>query len=652
VAAIGQLDEGERRRDAFFDRYPLSGNTYTTHNGAVVPNELLYFDGEMAHLHGECANVAALAEALTGSGYKPLLLRYSDERTVGIGQIWCSRFTDTTIGAYSAMFLVIVVVGSNATGTESTIAAHPNGASSAVAMLRGSFDPPAKAFESGPRLFMFRLVDTTQVAIDVGRERMGTDKRPGAIDMSRAGERLRIAVRDNRGCGIINADVAVAPRPEFGAVIADAARAAGADLRELPAGTEYVYTSVARIDRGPIVTWNWRTDVVPSLHPVAPGSVTIDDASEEGRILRAWGFTPKVLGYIPHVRGMIAGLAPALTTSLRQPRPLLAYPGTFPVSKVSRADGAAPDVMAGQDPRWPLTTRFLGSMCALLRKESIGVTPDGLRINWHVTEGRFAGPGVEATVLPGAADWMCIRADGIGLMNVRACLETPLGARVYASYVGHCDFGPDGYARALRDDFGSFPPVVVTLTFSTADPQLSWLNRVVAIGTGRVDVRVLRIDFDVHAVSVADTSMRRDDAPVAARSTVARSEADRRTSRTLYERMGGREVIAPLAEDFIGWVIVDDQLGRLFGTGYTEDRVRQIRRNVVDFFCRMSGGDCVYRGGDMKAVHAGLGITESDWKVAAGLLIAALTKYGVQLSEQHEFMRLIEEMKPTIVNVA
>ena len=29
------------------------------------------------------------------------------------------------------------------------------------------------------RLFLVRLLDTTQVAIDVGRERMGTDKRPG-----------------------------------------------------------------------------------------------------------------------------------------------------------------------------------------------------------------------------------------------------------------------------------------------------------------------------------------------------------------------------------------------------------------------------------------------------------------------------------------
>jgi truncated hemoglobin YjbI len=356
------------------------------------------------------------------------------------------------------------------------------------------------------------------------------------------------------------------------------------------------------------------------------------------------------------VRGMIAGLAPALSTSLLQPPPLLAYPATFPMPTDSRAD-AAPDVMAGRDPRWPVTTRFLGSMCAFLRKESIGVTPDGLRINWHVTEGRFVGPGVEATVLPGAADWMRIRSDGIGVMNVRACLETPLGARVYASYVGHCDFGPDGYARALRDDFGSFPPVVVTLTFATADPQLSWLNRVVAIGTGRVDVRALRIEFDLHAVSVADTPMqRRDDARGAARYPVDAARptdppTDRRTSRTLYERMGGREVIAPLAEDFIGWVIADDQLGRLFGPGYTDDRVREIRRNVVDFFCRMSGGDCVYRGGDMKAVHAGLGITESDWKVAAALLIAALTKYGVQLADQREFMRLIEEMKPTIVNV-
>ena len=53
-----------------FDKYVISGKTYTTASGAVIPNELQYYDGEMAHLYGECANVSAVNEALAGSGYR------------------------------------------------------------------------------------------------------------------------------------------------------------------------------------------------------------------------------------------------------------------------------------------------------------------------------------------------------------------------------------------------------------------------------------------------------------------------------------------------------------------------------------------------------------------------------------------------------
>ena len=111
-----------------------------------------------------------------------------------------------------------------------------------------------------------------------------------------------------------------------------------------------------------------------------------------------------------------------------------------------------------------------------------------------------------------------------------------------------------------------------------------------------------------------------------------------------------RDVIAPMAEDFIGWVVADDQLARLFRSDYSADRWNLIRRNVIDYFCRMTGGACEYRGRDMKTVHAGLGINERDWTTAAALLVAALTKHGVAIPEQIEFMRLIEGVKDTIVD--
>ena len=54
-----------------------------------------------------------------------------------------------------------------------------------------------KLYENKARLYFARLLDSTRVAIEVGRERMGTDKRPGTIELTRAGSQLAFSIKDN-----------------------------------------------------------------------------------------------------------------------------------------------------------------------------------------------------------------------------------------------------------------------------------------------------------------------------------------------------------------------------------------------------------------------------------------------------------------------
>jgi Protein of unknown function (DUF3237) len=105
--------------------------------------------------------------------------------------------------------------------------------------------------------------------------------------------------------------------------------------------------------------------------------------------------------------------------------------------------------------------------------------------------------------LPGGGDFMRIRQDGIGIVNVvTEFLQTLTGARLYCSYGGMFDLGPDGYARAMRNDFDAFPPFVTSPTYTTADKKLAWLNRAQCLGLGRVDTKAMRIEADVYVVSV------------------------------------------------------------------------------------------------------------------------------------------------------
>ena len=157
---------------------------------------------------------------------------------------------------------------------------------------------------------------------------------------------------------------------------------------------------------------------------------------------------------------------------------------------------------AGPLPQWAWSSTFLGTLRARLSKEVVGPTPDGLRINWHVVEGSLIGPGLQASVLPGATDWMRIREDGVAIVNVLACFQTDSGAKIFGSYGGYFDLGPEGFNRALRNQFDPHPPVVVTPTYATAAPELAWLNRVQCVGVGRVNMSAQEVEFDVYTIQV------------------------------------------------------------------------------------------------------------------------------------------------------
>ena len=310
LEAFVPLPDGvdNQRYEPIFDRYPITGKTYTTASGTVVLNEVQYYNGEMVQLYGS-ANVARVREALAGSGYKPMTLRLANGQESAIVQFWSHQLTDTSLRPYNAMFVIAAAVSDDTPASEAFIRADENGASSVLSMFDGRFDSSKGAYENKVRLFFVRLLDSTRVAIEVGRERMGTDKRAGTIEVRREGRQRSFSIADGAGQGVarikfVPADDPAAYLPE----LAKASATAGIPLRELPGGTEYVYPGVARIANGPVVQWQWRTDVTPRFQPVKPDMVFFDAGSEEGKTLIEWGFEPKVLGYIPNVRGVVTGI--------------------------------------------------------------------------------------------------------------------------------------------------------------------------------------------------------------------------------------------------------------------------------------------------------------------------------------------------------
>jgi hypothetical protein len=267
----------------------------------------------------------------------------------------------------------------------------------------------------------------------------------------------------------------------------------------------------------PYVPQGAPASVTVAVSPVRPGQVVTVEYRVAGGEVREVAATPDLRIHEAGAR-LFRAVLPGQPGGLVEFLPVLRFAGQ-PISarlgastengryQVGRPEVAPETIRPSENApagaaRWDWNAKFLGALTATVRKEVVGDTPDGFRIDWHVQEGAFVGPGFDCVVLPGATDWMRIRRDGVGIVDVQACFETRDGIRIYGSYGGVFDLGRDGFSRALRDEFDPLPPVVVTPTYATADKRLEWLNRVQCFGVGRVDMKAQRVEFDVYVVQV------------------------------------------------------------------------------------------------------------------------------------------------------
>jgi hemoglobin len=117
---------------------------------------------------------------------------------------------------------------------------------------------------------------------------------------------------------------------------------------------------------------------------------------------------------------------------------------------------------------------------------------------------------------------------------------------------------------------------------------------------------------------------------------------------TLYQRLGGYDVIAAVIDDMFAALRADPAFAR-FGAGRSIDSHTRTRQLLVDQMCQLSGGPCVYIGRDMKTSHDGLGITSAEWTANMRHTEAALHKHDVPDAERAEFLDLFERYRDEIV---
>lgn len=151
----------------------------------------------------------------------------------------------------------------------------------------------------------------------------------------------------------------------------------------------------------------------------------------------------------------------------------------------------------------PLVTEYLFSMDLTVgAPQMVGKGPDGhdLRVV-AVTGGTVTGPALQGEVLGGtAADWLRVEADGTAHIDVRLTIKAASGSLVYVQYAGIRTGKPEVLARLGGGETVDPSEYYfrTSMRFQTGAPDLAWMNRIIAIGTGQRPPSGPR--YDVYAV--------------------------------------------------------------------------------------------------------------------------------------------------------
>lgn len=130
----------------------------------------------------------------------------------------------------------------------------------------------------------------------------------------------------------------------------------------------------------------------------------------------------------------------------------------------------------------------------------IGDVGYGRRRLIAITGGDLRGPGIAGTVLPGGADSMLIRPDGLVEIDVRSSVQMDDGTKVYVENRGMRVAPADEAERVKRGETIAADDIYfrMTLRFETSSEKYRWLTQ--SIFAGKVLRRPGGLTIDVHRV--------------------------------------------------------------------------------------------------------------------------------------------------------
>lgn len=110
--------------------------------------------------------------------------------------------------------------------------------------------------------------------------------------------------------------------------------------------------------------------------------------------------------------------------------------------------------------------------------------------------------------------------------------------------------------------------------------------------------------------------------------------------RPVLAQFGGRDGLVALMDVFMERLLADPRTRPFFA----EADQAAVKRHLVEQFCAILGGDCLYTGRDMKTAHAGMGVDRAAFNALVEDLQLAMDARGIPFRAQNQLLARLAPM--------
>lgn len=113
----------------------------------------------------------------------------------------------------------------------------------------------------------------------------------------------------------------------------------------------------------------------------------------------------------------------------------------------------------------------------------------------------------------------------------------------------------------------------------------------------------------------------------------------------LYNAFGGKTGLATLMDDFVGRLVADSRTKPFFEHADLDN----LKLQLTNQLCALSGGPCEYGGRDMKTAHEGMGVRTSHFNALVEVLQESMDAKKIPFTVQNRMLALLAPMHRDII---